>query len=102
MYDLGITAILCSHDVRAVSAITECADKGIRIPEDLSIIGFDDLPISPFTDPPLTTIRQDRLALGKTGYYAMSCLLADLPISSVMLRAPLIIRGSAGPARRTF
>lgn len=102
MYDLGVTAILCSHDVRAVSAITECADKGIRIPEDLSIIGFDDLPISPFTDPPLTTIRQDRLALGKTGYYAMSCLLADLPISSVMLRAPLIIRGSAGPARRTF
>lgn len=102
MYDLGVTAILCSHDVRAVSAITECADKGIRIPEDLSIIGFDDLPISPFTDPPLTTIRQDRLGLGKTGYYAMSCLLADLPISSVMLRAPLIVRSSAGPARRTF
>lgn len=102
MYNLGVTAIICSHDIRAISAITECMDRGIRIPEDLSIIGFDDLPMADYTEPPLTTIRQDRLALGKTGYYAMSCLMNDVPISSVMLRAPLVVRSSTGPVRKPY
>lgn len=99
MYDLGVTAILCSHDIRAISAVTECMDRKIRIPDDLSIVGFDDLPMTAYTDPPLTTIRQDCLALGKTGYYAMSCLLNNINIGSILLRAPLIVRESTGPAR---
>lgn len=102
MYRLGVTAIICSHDVRAVSAITECMNRGIRIPEDLSIIGFDDLPLTVSTEPPLTTVRQDRVALGKAGYYAMSCLLNDLPIGSIVLRAPLIVRNSTGAVRKPF
>lgn len=99
MYDLGVTAILCSHDIRAISALTVCLDHNIRIPEELSIIGFDDLPMTAYTEPPLTTIRQDRPALGKAAYYALTCLLNNLPISSITLRAPLIVRGSTGPAR---
>lgn len=101
MYDLGVTAILCSHDIRAISAVTECMDRNIRIPADLSIVGFDDLPMTAYTDPPLTTIRQDCLALGKTGYYAMSCLLNNINIGSILLRAPLVVRESTGPARST-
>ncbi len=101
MHKLGITAIVCSHDVLAVSAITECTAMGIRVPEDLSIIGYDDLPMTAYTEPPLTTIRQDRAALGKAGYYAMSCLINELPLGSVTLRAPLILRGSTGPAHTT-
>lgn len=100
MYDLGVTAVICSHDIRAVSAITECMNRGIRIPEELSIVGFDDLPLAASTEPPLTTVRQDRPALGKAGYYAMSCLLDNLPIGSIMLRAPLIVRNSTGTARK--
>lgn len=99
MYDLGVTAVLFSHDIRAISAITECMDRGIRIPKDMSLIGFDDLPMCAYTEPPLTTIRQDRFALGKAGYYALTCLLDNLPIGSITLRAPLIVRGSTGPAR---
>lgn len=99
MYDLGVTAVMFSHDVRAISAITECMDRGIRIPKDMSLIGFDDLPMCAYTEPPLTTIRQDRFALGKAGYYALTCLLDNLPIGSITLRAPLIVRGSTGPAR---
>lgn len=93
----GVTAILCSHDVRAISALTECADRELSIPQDLSIIGFDDLPMTEFTQPPLTTIRQDRLSLGKCGYYAMTCLLNKVPIGTIQLRATLIVRGSTGP-----
>jgi len=94
----GCTAILFSHDIRAIAAITECDDRGIHIPKDLSLIGFDDLPLTQYTQPPLTTIRQDRLSLGKCGYYAMTCLLNNVPIGSIQLRATLIERSSTGPA----
>ena len=97
----GVTAILFSHDARAISAITECKDRGIRIPQDLSIIGFDDLPMTEYTVPSLTTIRQDRISLGKCGYYAMTCLLNKVPIGSINLRATLIERHSTGPAPET-
>lgn len=93
----GVTAILFSHDVRAISAMTQCSDLEVRIPQDLSIIGYDDLPMTAYTVPPLTTLRQDRLALGKCGYYAVSCLLKQVPIGSILLRAQLIVRGSTGP-----
>lgn len=93
----GVTAILFSHDVRAISALTECNDREIRVPEDLSIIGFDDLPMTAYTMPPLTTIRQDRVALGKCGFYALSCLLNQVAIGSILLRASLIVRSSTGP-----
>lgn len=102
LYNLGVTAIICSHDIRAVSAITECMNRGIRVPEDLSIVGFDDLPLTASTEPPLTTVRQDRSALGRAGYYAMSCLLNNLPISSILLHAPLVVRSSTGAAPKLF
>ncbi len=101
LVEQGVTAILFSHDVRAISAITECNDREIRIPEDLSIIGFDDLPIAAYCEPPLTTIQQDRTALGKCGYYAMTSLLNNVPIGSILLRAPLIVRESTGPVPET-
>jgi LacI family transcriptional regulator len=97
LIEQGVTAILFSHDARAVAALTECRDRGIRIPQDLSIIGFDDLPMTEYTDPALTTIRQDRLSLGKCGYYAMNCLLNKVPIGSITLRATLVERQSTGP-----
>lgn len=95
----GVTAILFSHDIRAISAITECMELGIRVPEDVSIVGFDDLPMTTFTVPSLTTIRQDRIALGKCGFYALSCLLNKVAIGSILLRALLIVRDSTGPAK---
>ena len=101
LLEQGITAILFSHDARAIAAITECRDCGIRIPQDISIIGFDDLPMAEYTDPALTTIRQDRLSLGKCGYYALTCLLNKVPIGSITLRATLIERNSTGPVPET-
>lgn len=97
LIEQGVTAILFSHDIRAISAITECKDRNIRIPQDLSIIGFDDLPMTEYTVPSLTTIRQDRISLGKCGYYALNCLLNKVPIGSIQLRATLVVRDSTGP-----
>lgn len=95
----GATAIICSHDMLANAAIIQCQELGLRVPEDISIIGFDDLPICPYTSPPLTTVRQDRPKLGKCGFYALDSLLNEVPIGTLLLHAQLIVRGSTGKAK---
>ena len=70
----------------------------IKLPDDVSIIGFDDLPIAAYTSPPLTTIRQDRTELGKSGFFALSSLLNGVSISTFLLHAQLIERKSTGKA----
>lgn len=94
-----VTAILCAHDALANAVMTHCTELGYRIPEDISIIGFDDAPICAYTAPPLTTIRQDRSAIGRCGYYALVSLLDHAAISSLLLTAQLIVRDSTGAAK---
>ena len=91
-----ITAIICNQDTLASATLTQCQQLGFQIPDDISIIGFDDLPIAACTSPPLTTIRQDRLELGKSGFFALSSLLNHIPISTYLLHAQLIQRESTG------
>lgn len=95
----GCTAIICSHDILAHSTMVHCGELGYRIPEDVSIVGHDDIPISRYTKPPLTTIRQNRPALGKSAFYALSCQLNGVPLSTHLLHPELIVRSSCGPAR---
>ncbi len=93
----GCTAIICSHDMLAHSAMFYCRELGLRVPEDISIMGHDDIPMCRFTHPPLTTIRQNRPALGKSAFYALSCRLNDVPLSTHLLHPELIRRASCGP-----
>ncbi len=98
LLSMGITAILCCNDLMASGVLTECSLRGRRVPEDVSVIGFDDLPISEMLTPPLTTIRQDRLALGMCGFYTLNSLIHRVPISRTLLRPQLIVRSSTAPA----
>ena len=90
----GMTAIICSQDTIASAALVQCQQLRYRVPEDVSIVGFDDLPIAAYTSPPLTTIRQDRTELGKSGFFALSSLLNHVSISTFLLHAQLIERKS--------
>lgn len=90
----GATAILCSSDVIASGAISECQRSGYRVPNDISIIGFDDLPISSTIQPLLTTIRQNRIVLGRTGYYSLNSMLHGVAISKTLLHPELVVRSS--------
>lgn len=90
----GATAIMCGNDLIASGVITECTGRGFSVPEDISVIGFDDLPISAHLTPPLTTVKQDRIELGKSGYYTLSSLLNKVSISKTLLRAQFIKRSS--------
>lgn len=90
----GCTAIVCSHDNLAYSVLLHCRELGLKIPEDISIVGFDDMPLCRYSRPPLTTVRQDRNDLGKSAFAALSALMAGIPVSSIFLRAELIQRSS--------
>lgn len=96
---MGMTAVICSHDLIANAAMIQCQQLGYHIPRDLSIIGFDDLPMCAYTSPPLTTVRQDRTELGKCGYYAINSLLNNVSIGTILLHAQLIERGSTGECK---
>lgn len=98
LLELGCTAIVCSHDLLAHSAIVHCQENGIRVPEDISILGFDDLPFCRYMTPPLTTIRQNREELGKSAYCALSSQMNRVPLSTFLLHAELIPRSSCAEA----
>ena len=99
LLNMGMTAVICSHDLIANAAMIQCQQLGYHIPKDLSIIGFDDLPMCAYTSPPLTTVRQDRTELGKCGYYAISSLLNNVSIGTILLHAQLIERSSTGECK---
>ena len=92
--EAGCTAIVCSHDLLAHSVMVHCNELGLRIPEDISILGFDDIPMCRFTLPPLTTIRQDRTNIGKSAFYALLNQLNNVHPSSLLLHPELIERAS--------
>lgn len=96
----GCTAIICSHDILANALLTHCREIGIAIPQELSILGFDDIPLCCCTAPALSTIRQDRVLLGKSAFYALSSLLNQIPIGTLLLHPQLIVRDSTAPAFR--
>lgn len=97
--DLGATAILCGSDTIAVGVIESVRSAGLSVPEDISVIGFDDLPFAAHLRPPLTTIRQDRLELGKSGFFVLHALIEQVALSRSMMRPDLIIRESTAPAK---
>ena len=98
LMEKGATAILCGNDLLAVGVVRECERLHIRIPQDLSVVGFDNLPISAEISPALTTINQDRIDLGRNSYATLYWLIAKVPISRSMLRPCLIVRDSTGQA----
>ena len=102
LLDLGCTAFVCSHDLMAQAAIEYCTAHGLRVPEDISIMGFDDGPLCQNTTPPLTSIRQNRTEMGKSAFYALNSQINQVHLSILLLHAELIKRGSCGPAPQNY
>jgi len=91
------TAIFCGNDEMAIGAMTICKQKGLRVPQDISIVGFDDVEIAEFYDPPLTTIRQPRQELGRRAMAELLSLLEDdgREIGQrIVLQHTLVVRAS--------
>lgn len=92
--DHGATAIMCASDLIATGVMAEVEKRGLSVPKDISVIGFDDLPIASRLTPALTTVRQDRTDLGKSAVLLLDGLLSGVTISKILLRATFIERSS--------
>lgn len=90
------TAVFCHSDIMALGALSYAKRRGLKVPDDLSIIGFDNISLAEFCDPPLTTVSQPRFDIGRE---AMLLLLNQMSgqvvdSGSRLLDCELIIRGS--------
>ena len=93
------TAVFAANDMSALGVMKVASELGLRVPEDLSVIGFDDIPEAARSMPPLTTMAQPLNDLGAQALHMLIELLDgnDVP-SHVQLPAELIVRASTGPA----
>jgi LacI family transcriptional regulator len=92
-----LTALLCFNDLVAVGALQGCTRLGMRVPEDLAIVGFDDIPTAALVTPPLTTCRSPQI---KVGNQAMGLLLKCMEGCSkecdeIVVRPEIVVRASA-------
>jgi LacI family transcriptional regulator len=95
------TAIFAGSDQQALGVCEAARQRGLRIPQDLSVVGFDDLPAARWVSPPLTTIRQPLAEMGRTAAEMLGDLIEGIPLRSnrVELTTELIVREStAHPA----
>lgn len=94
------TAIFASNDEMAIGAIVELKSRGLRVPEDISVIGFDDIEFAGAYDPPLTTVRQPRREMGRAAMALLVDLLEKRRPSEreIVLEHKIIVRASSGPA----
>jgi LacI family transcriptional regulator len=89
-----ITAIFAASDMMAIGMIKKFEELGIRVPEDISIVGFDDVHLASYITPALTTIRQNKSELGKAAAVLLTNLIAKQELHQVILEPELIIRQS--------
>lgn len=94
------TAVFCANDEMAMGAIRAVKDSGRRVPQDLSVVGFDDIRFAEYFDPPLTTIRQPQREIGETAMRLILDVFAkrNAP-TSVVLPHTLVVRGSTKALR---
>jgi LacI family transcriptional regulator len=94
----GPTAILCSNDMTAIGVLRAAYLKGLRVPQDLSVIGLDDIDFAEFTLPPLTTIRLSRGDLARAAFEALRQQAEESSTSRIqrefLVSTSLVLRGS--------
>ncbi len=98
---LGVTAIVASSDDMALGVITGAARRGVEVPRDLSVIGYDDSYLLDFTAPPLTTVRQpvERIAGSCVRTLLTMIQNSSVQTSEALIDPELRLRGSTGPVR---
>ncbi len=96
------TGVLCSNDMTAIGVMREAYDYGIRVPEDLSVVGFDDIRLAQFMIPPLTTVQMSQTELATLAFEALLSHVetdsSPLKHTEYVLRTTLVVRKSTGLA----
>jgi len=97
-----VTAVFCANDHMAQGLLRAFAEAGRKVPEDVSLVGFDDIPEAAYFVPPLSTVRQDFGELGRRSLELLVQRLGDSsgPLESVLIPPELVARSSARPVQR--
>ena len=93
----GATAVFCYNDTTAIGVLAACYQRGLAVPRDLSVIGFDDIDIAAYTIPSLTTIRQPRFELGQRAMHMMLDVLEGQTPDNQTVLGELIVRQTTAP-----
>src|SRR5207244_1713546 len=88
------TGVICSSDLMAIGVLQEAAARGLRVPADLSVVGFDGIEATAWTSPPLTTVEQPIEEIAETAVNALRSLIAepDKPLPDYSFRPRLRVR----------
>ncbi|MFG2427701.1 LacI family DNA-binding transcriptional regulator [Streptomyces sp. NPDC048590] len=97
------TAVFAASDLQALGAFEALRDRGYSIPTDISVVGFDDLPVARWTHPPLTTVRQPLFDMATVAANALLRIIDGEPADQLRLElaTQLVVRGSTAPPRAT-
>ena len=97
-----VTAVFCANDDMAIGLIRALAEAGRRVPEDVSVVGFDDIPEAEYLIPPLTTVRQDFTAVGRRAIEVLRRAIqhadADDDTLARLIDPELVVRNSTAPS----
>jgi DNA-binding LacI/PurR family transcriptional regulator len=94
------TAVFCYNDMTAVGAIAEAKRMGFRVPQDISVVGFDDIAFAAYLDPPLTTVAQRKYDMGQIAMEMLLDILAgEDAVSDINLHGRLVVRRSSDKPR---
>ena len=98
--DRDVTAVFAGNDEMALGLMLALGEAGLRVPDDVSVVGFDDTPESGFFAPPLTTIHQDFSEVGRRAAEQLLSLIDDEPAGQITIEPSLVVRASTAPPRR--
>ncbi len=87
-------AICAASDLIAIGAMKALAARGLKVPDDVLVTGFDDIPLAGFVDPPLTTVQQDTKAAGRILVETLIKLIHNEPVENRAIPVSLVVRGS--------
>lgn len=91
----SVDALFCGNDQMALGVLSAFAGRGVSVPEDIALVGFDDIPEAAYFTPALTTVRQDFEALGGRVLAVLDGMLAGTPPDDTVLQPTLVVRASA-------
>ncbi|HEX8708951.1 MAG TPA: LacI family DNA-binding transcriptional regulator [Pyrinomonadaceae bacterium] len=95
------TAVVVANDMMALGVMQECQERGLSVPDDISIVGFDDIAFAALSNPPLTTVCLPRVELGRKVVEALMAIIEHTDQQGVEINIPthLVLRDSTAPAR---
>lgn len=94
-------AVVCASDLIAIGVLDAIRDAGLRVPQDIAVVGYDNIPVSGYTSPPLTTVRQNTTRAGELLVNTLISAINKQEVHDYLMPAELVVRRSCGAEQST-